>query len=891
MTPKPSAPPAGAVPPPTSTRTHKPARRPPYIAWFVLVIGLLITIIATLYIASSVKRDAQRDFVYHCDGIHKLIANRLEDHARILLSGAALFNASDAVTRERWRVFNQSQKVENQLPGIQGIGFALLIPPEELDRHIQEIRSEGFPEYEVRPDGDRGIHSSIIYLEPFSGRNLRAFGYDMLSEPVRRKAMEKARDTDSAALSGKVVLVQETSEDVQAGTLMYVPVYRKGAPTESVEQRRAAIYGWVYSPYRMNDLIRGMLDGHQMEKSLHIHLEIFDGGETSPKSLLYESDSAENECRRMGVTFMRQMPVDFNGNRWTLRFTQTGGGFMTLGYMKAWITMGGGALIALLLFVLIRTLMNTRVIAAELRLSEERYAVALTAVNDGLWDWHVPSGNAFFSVLYYTILGYKDGEFPATYSSWRLLVHPEDIDRVERGIRESVETGRGFAIDLRMRAKTGGWLWVSTRGKTIEVDKRGKALRMIGTLSDITERKRAEDELLRVKEAAEAANRAKSQFLANMSHELRTPLNPIIGFSELLAEAPNLTNEQRQWLGIVQQRGQDLLSLISDILDLAKIEAEKVVLDLRPQSLRLMVKDMAASTKPAAAKKGLALETRVDPELPDALCADGLRLRQILLNLLTNAIKFTPAGGVSVRVGKADAERLSRPLADGETSLLFSVSDTGIGIPPDKLNMIFEAFEQADISHAVEFGGTGLGLAIASSLVKLMGGTLWVESAVEQGSTFSFTAIVGVNRVDEKLYKKQNIVNSSLRKPLKYLVVDDDPASRQLLEKLLRTQGGEISYAVDGEQALSHLDAEVFDVVLMDIRMQRMDGIEATKVIRERDQQTGRHTIIIAVTAHALAGDRETFLTAGMDGYVGKPIQKKTLFTAIETALRSPRGA
>ncbi|MEI7672835.1 MAG: CHASE domain-containing protein, partial [Deltaproteobacteria bacterium] len=238
-----------------------PARRSFYIAWVVLVIGLLITAAVTLYMKSDVERIAEQEFIAECRDIQEKIAARLDDHARILRSGAALFKISDTVTRDKWRIFIERQQVQKELPGIQGIGFSLLIPRAELARHTQGIRKEGFPAYKVRPEGNRELYSSIIYLEPFADRNLRAFGYDMFSEPVRRAAMERARDMDSVTLSAKVILVQETAKDVQAGVLMYVPVYRKGMPTETVEQRRAAIYGWVYSPYRMNDLLRGILGG------------------------------------------------------------------------------------------------------------------------------------------------------------------------------------------------------------------------------------------------------------------------------------------------------------------------------------------------------------------------------------------------------------------------------------------------------------------------------------------------------------------------------------------------------------------------------------------------------------------------------------------------------
>ncbi len=234
-------------------------RRVVWHAWLLLLAGLIITAIATSLTKMQEEEAVARDFDFACSEIEGKIIERLNDHEQILRSGAAFFEQAGAVNRQQWHHFTERQKVEQHLSGIQGIGFARLIPRPKLEQHIQEIRAEGFPEYRVRPEGERDIYSSIIYLEPFTSRNLRAFGYDMLSEPVRRAAMELAGDRDIAVLSGKVTLVQETDKDVQAGTLMYVPVYRTDIPRETVVQRRAALLGWVYSPYRMNDLMRGIL--------------------------------------------------------------------------------------------------------------------------------------------------------------------------------------------------------------------------------------------------------------------------------------------------------------------------------------------------------------------------------------------------------------------------------------------------------------------------------------------------------------------------------------------------------------------------------------------------------------------------------------------------------
>ncbi len=505
------------------------------------------------------------------------------------------------------------------------------------------------------------------------------------------------------------------------------------------------------------------------------------------------------------------------------------------------------------------------------------------------WDTQVnpPYAYEFANDRYCELLGVTWSRLVTDPAMTTHLIHPDDYAEWIARNEHSGRTLEPFSWLGRMIIKS-DTRWMQFESLPRELSNGDRI--WTGIMRDITEIKRMEAELRLAKETAEAANKAKSQFLANMSHELRSPLNPVIGFTELLAEAPNLTDEQRTWLGIVRQRGQDLLALISDILDLSKIEAEKVVLDPRPQSLRLMLKDMIATVKPSAGRKGLTLDSHVAPELPDRVRADGLRIRQILLNLLINAVKFTSTGGVSMRVEKAGTERLARSLADGEIALRFSVSDTGIGIPPDKQAMIFETFQQADTSHAMEFGGMGLGLAIVRRLVDLMGGAVWVESEMGRGSAFFFTAIVSVIQVEPAAAAERSAPDSSHRQPLRILVVDDDPINNLMLEALLRRRGDAVRSAMDGKQALSLLSSDSFDVVLMDVKMPQMDGVEATREIRERDRRNGRRTIVIAVTAQALRGDRDIFLVEGMDGYVSKPIQQEKLFAAIDAVVEGMRG-
>jgi PAS domain S-box-containing protein len=831
------------------------------IAWIVLVVGLIITLTATLYMKSSVVKKAKVGFTSNCNEIKNTIINRLDDHARILLSGAALFNAYETVSREEWRVFNKAQKVEKQLPGIQGIGFSLLIPPAELSRHLQKIRSEGFPQYKLRPDGVREIYSSVIYLEPFSSRNLRAFGYDMLSEPVRRSAMERARDSDAAALSGKVILVQETNQDVQAGTLMYVPVYHQGMPIQTLEQRRAAIYGWVYSPYRMNDLMQGMIGNRHLEEEEQLHLQVFDGTQPSIQSLLYDSHPTGDENLRPGARFTLQIPVDFNGQRWTLRFTQTGGGFATFDYISVWLTLASGMIISLLLFFLTLALLNTRVkahitgvLAAELRetkeylenlidyanvpivvwnpqyqitrfnhafasltgrvagdvlgnplkmlfppdvvassmehikrtqasehwesleisilhvngsvrtvlwnsatifaadgtspvatiaqgtditerkqaetalqMSEERYALALEAVNDGVWDWDIPTGHALFSPNYYALLGYDNGEFTASYAAWRLLVHPEDLSRVEEKLRLSIANGKGVTVEFRMKSKSGPWRWVAIRGRVVRLDAGGRALRMVGTLSDITERKQAETIIKNL--AAQNQQLQKDESLGRMAgaiaHRLNNQLHVVMGNLELGMDDLPRAAEPFTTLNIAMQAARQAAEVSQSMLTyLGQTPGKPVLVDLSMicrQSLPLL-----SSLLPK--------DVEVKLDLPDpgpAISADASQIQQVLTHLLTNAGEsYGDTGGMiqlsikTLSAGEIAAESRVpigwQPQAPAYACM--EVADAGCGIASKDMNRIFDPF------FTTKFTGRGMGLAIVLGIVKTHGGGLTVES-------------------------------------------------------------------------------------------------------------------------------------------------------------------
>jgi PAS domain S-box-containing protein len=467
-------------------------------AWAVLAFCLCIMLLVWYSTQASKQQNAQTQFKLHVREITQAIQNRLRDHEQILLGGAGLFDASHSVERNEWHDFLQRLNLSKNYPGILGVGYSQIVKPDDLAAHEVAVRAEGFPGFKIKPEGKRSLYSSIVYLEPFTGRNLAAFGYDMLSEPTRAKAMTLAAETGNTTISGKVKLVQETHGKVQAGFLMYVPIYRKHLPLRTIKDRWYALQGFVYSPYRIGDLMQAILG----ERVPMIDFMIYDGAQERDDGLMYSSQD-ELAHATTPAKFTTVKTIKAYGHAWTIRFQSRPifeNQFHSLAGRTA-LVLGGSS--SLLLFTLVSFLIFRRERAEEmatamtaeirlneekLRLSEERFELAVFATNDGIWDWDIVANTYYYSPRFMKLLDLSTAESSPAVDVFAKRLHPEDQFAACHALRVYLSVHESFSVTCRMQTSEGEWHWFRNCGIAVRGPD-GSPVRIVGSILDITEAK------------------------------------------------------------------------------------------------------------------------------------------------------------------------------------------------------------------------------------------------------------------------------------------------------------------------------------------------------------------------------------------------------------------
>ncbi len=836
--------------------------RLPYV---VLLFAATVALLGALAFRSTTRGRDDNRFQNAMQSSTDRIQSRLDGYVALLLATRAMIAAEgDVVHADRFHAFVEQLDLERRYPGAQGIGVSLRVPRSELASFEAATRESGTSDFRVWPTtGGEDVHA-IVLLEPLDRRNRAAIGYDMSTEPVRHDAMARARDTGQPAASGPVTLVQEIDPEKQPGFLLYVPIYRGGRIPETVEERRSSLVGFVYSPFRTNDLLESIFGS---EEHPRVAFEVRDAADSG--TLLHRSAPSRAEASRTG---RRELAVA--GRTWALSFwTLPPFENSSSAWMWPWVVFAGAASTALL-FAVSRSQARA---AEELRIRGQ----VLDSMKEGV---SVSDENG--TILYTNraedeIFGYGRGELVGKPVTVQNASAPDQNERV---VREVI-------VELR---KNGIWSGefdnVKKDGTPFVTAARISALEIAGhpywvcVQEDVTAKKQQEKERAELLERekslraeAEAASRTKDEFLAMLGHELRNPLAPIVTALKLLEQRRELRGSRE--LSIVNRQVAHLQRLVDDLLDVSALQKGKVTLRRRRVEIATVVQAAVEVVRPLIDERGHAL--RVD--VPEGVCVDGdePRLVQIFGNLLGNAAKYTRPGGHIEVVGVRDGE-----------DVVVHVEDDGDGIPPETLERVFELFEQGERTVDRAQGGLGIGLAVVRTLVELHGGSVHgTSNGPGRGSTFvvrlkaadatdaDATDAASDPRLAVASRRDGNGSGAAASLPQRrVLVVDDNIDAADLLAELMARAGHDVSVAHAGEQALELAAAREFDVAVLDIGLPGMDGYELASRLREKDPPVPH---LIALTGYGQDRDRETTQKAGFHHHLVKPVDTKLLLDLV----------
>jgi PAS domain S-box-containing protein len=877
--------------PPVASQLSPRARAVPYI---LLAVMLLLTAAVASYVWAAARAQNRLRFENAVQRTEDDVRARLGAYLAMLRAGTGMFSSHAEVSDEEFRTFVRRLDLGREYPGIQGVGFARRLKPGEVERAAAGMRARGLADYRVWPEGGREDYFPIVFLEPRDARNLAAFGYDMYSEPVRREAMRRASDTGQPAASGRVELVQEIDrENVQAGFLIYVPVYRGGVEPETAEARWESLVGFVYSPFRADDLL-GNIFGR--EPSPIIDFAVYDGTEPAPERLLHRSDRARGgPPADFAPAFAETRAFNMAGRTWTIHYFLRPGVDFGPGTRLVPFIISGGVLLGLLFFFVSRSQARARAAAegaaAALRDSESRFRTVVdqSPISIQIFSpdgrtirtnraWEELWGTTLEALGDYNILADPQLEARGVAPYIRRAFAGE-VAVIPPILYDPEETIPGLSKHQNPRR------W--TRAVIYPVrDREGRVREVVLMHEDITERMEAEEErerLLareqRLRAEAEAANRLKDEFLATLSHELRTPLTSVLGWAKLLRSEQLDQKTTERAVEAIARNAESQTRLVNDLLDVSRIVTGKLRLSVEPIELRSVIEAAAESVRPAAQARGVRLSVRLDARA-GAVAGDADRLQQVVWNLLSNAVKFTPAGG-----------RVDVTLARSNNHAEIRVTDTGQGIAREFLPYVFDRFRQADQQITREHGGLGLGLSIVKHIVELHGGTIRAESEGEgRGATFVVNLPLSAAREEGAGREPQAggdgpspaIEAAAAQKAgplagLSVLLTEDDEDSLIFLSAVLEGAGARVARARSAAEGFEKLKLLGPDLLVSDIGMAGEDGYEFLGRVRALGPAEGGRTPAVALTAYARPEDRERAAAAGFQDHIAKPVEPALL--------------
>jgi signal transduction histidine kinase/CHASE1-domain containing sensor protein/ActR/RegA family two-component response regulator len=833
-----------------------------FFPWFVFILLLSIVCAAYLITVKDLENDYELKFKTVSEKITKTIKNRMAIHELILRGGTSLFSASKEVSRDEWRKYVQGLNLKVNWPGIQGIGYAVMVKPKDKEKHIKQIHAEGFKDYKIKPEGKREAYSAIIFLEPFDWRNQRAFGYDMWSNNVRREAMMYALETGKASTSGLITLVQETNEDVQKGFLTYLPVYKNDAEKlETPEDRKRYFLGWVYSPFRAGDLFSEVADVGDFQ----LDFEVYDNANIDKESLLYTSSTgAIPEPHKV-----LSSKIAIQGRTWLIRYhalrPEVYFGQMPL------IVLITGIMISFLIFFILVSLKNVLTKAeklAEKKASETQMILDGTGL--GIWTYYPKTEKLVWDDSMYALYDIQPKNFTGHYDAWEKLVHPEDVGRTVIELNEHVNGDVVFDTRFRIKSKTGDFKHIRAKSQAIR-DETGHAVKVMGFNWDVSQ----EENIKRDLEAQRKVNQHHSklaaigELAAGVGHEINNPLTIIKGYLNVMLKKSHSKiglgeKELHEYLQKIDATSDRIANIVKGLRNFSRSDTSTIqkfdAIEALKESVNLL--------KEIYRSNGIDLVLEDNCQTKVYLKGNRGRLEQVFINLLSNAkdaIEDCESKKITVKTSLVD---------DG---LEISFSDNGVGISEQVQEKIFDPFfttKEVD-------KGTGIGLSLVHNFVKEFDGSIDVNSQINSGTTFvlNFPCLIEEQSQSESLSSQINIDELKIR--AKALVVDDEKVIREFLGDLLRDIGLEVEFAEDGQKALRLCDEkeESFDIIFSDIQMPNMSGFEFFLELKKKNARS--HLVLMTGDMNLNLDDQNHIHFGLCSKCIFKPFSKEVIYSVI----------